>query len=276
MDVYILLFARYAHYSNNLKYKCHVRLLHCTISPSTELEDKNTFRLKVKAFDSSFTNEKELTFLIYAPTPEAKEKWLTHLQKVVQNIEAKRVFGASLLKCKEMPFFLKKLLAYLNNSVTDMSDDEFLRVNSGTTQIQKIKHDADSGKNVEFPSPSLAASLLKLYLRELPEALLAEMRCWFLELAGEEASTDSHKFYKLVIASLPRLQREILSELMRFFSDLTKKNPPNKITPRAVGITFGSNLFYGKGDVEPADLQLVNSATEYMVSHYSEFFDIPS
>eukprot|EP00026_Physarum_polycephalum_P003833 Phypoly_transcript_03849.p1 GENE.Phypoly_transcript_03849~~Phypoly_transcript_03849.p1 ORF type:complete len:698 (+),score=96.28 Phypoly_transcript_03849:77-2170(+) len=277
----ILLLARYAHYSNNLKYKCQVSLTHCTIFPTTELDDKNTFtfRIKVRDPDNSFNNEKEQAFLVYTSTAEAKDKWLTHLNKTVQNVEAKKVFGASLLKCKEMPPFLKKLLAYLNNSVTDMSDDEFLRVNSGTTQIQKIKQDADLGKNVEFPSPSLAASLLKLYLRELPEALLAELRCWFLELAseGQAPDGDSNKFYKMVISSLPRLQKEILTELMRFFSDLTKpKNPPNKISPRSIGITFGSNLFYGKGDVEPADLQLVSSATEYMVTHYSELFEPPS
>jgi hypothetical protein len=65
-----------------------------------------------------------------------------------------------------------------------MSEEELLRINGSNPQIQKIKQDADNGKsawmergreslinyffqgkNVQFSSPSVAASVLKLYLK---------------------------------------------------------------------------------------------------------------
>jgi len=160
--------------------------------------------------------------------------------------------------------------------VIDIGEEELFKANGHHIQIQKIKLDADTGKTVEFLNPTIAATLLKTYLRELPEALLAEMRCWFFELASEESSekNESIKLYRAVVSNLPSLQKEMLMELMRFFSNITKprNGVANKISPRSIGTTFGVHLFYGKGDAEPSDLQLINIATEYMINHFDEIF----
>ena len=135
-----------------------------------------------------------------------------------------------------------------------------------------------SGKNIEFPSPSLAASLLKLYLRELPEALLAEMRCWFLELAGEgiysfiSFTIISIFFFfssSICIQSFPLLfWIFLLSSLCFYFSNAIlqteRLNPANSIhlcmiLYCEVLVSFGFFLFVffdvkylQTGDIKPA------------------------
>jgi len=269
----ILLFARNSHYSNKLKYKRQVRLTYATLVNDPETEEKNAIKIVVRTLPESGNNyDQESSFLISFTSAEQKEKWVAHIQQVLRDIALKKVFGAPLSQSGEgMPRFLQKVLSYLYKA--DFSEENMSCVSGSDRNARKIKQDADSGRDIEFSSSVIAASVLKLYLRELPETIItSELRCWFLELAGPEANAEPvelNPLYRAVISQLPYPNKSTLKELIFCFSQIVNRN---KVTPHSFGEVFGGCLFYGKGTVEPAELQWSNNATEYMVQSYNELF----
>jgi len=112
-----VLLARYGHYSNSLKFNSHLRLNNCAVEADGSSvsifgsSDKLwSFRLKIReTSDITGLIEKEHAILISTTSSESKEKWLTMINKVIQNLENIRVFGATLTKYKEFPPFFKEI-----------------------------------------------------------------------------------------------------------------------------------------------------------------------
>jgi len=270
----MLLFARYLHYSNKLKYKCHVPLTYATLIPDPETEEKNAIKLIVKVLpESGNAIEHDCVFLIAFPSVEMKDKWIAQVKQVLHSVATKKVFGVSIMRTNVEPTFLRKLLSYL--STTEFNTGDMQLVNANELYAKKIKQDADSGKEIEFSSPLVAASVLKLYVRELPETIItSELRCWFLELAGPEANagqSELNRLYRAILSQLPSANRDTLKEIINCFHQIVNRNA-SKIDPYSFGKVYGASIFYGKGDVDPSELQWSINATEYMVKNYGDLF----
>ncbi|CAL8106476.1 unnamed protein product [Calicophoron daubneyi] len=90
------------------------------------------------------------------------------------------------------------------------------------------------------------ASLLKLYLRELPEGLIpADITQSFVEVLGETRNDKSACFSELerLITQLPAPNYTLLQHLCQFLYRVWGLRTINKMSSEALGIVFGPNVF---------------------------------
>ncbi|KAF9437456.1 hypothetical protein BGZ76_000662 [Entomortierella beljakovae] len=127
------------------------------------------------------------------------------------------------------------------------------RVPGSHASVQKLKKMFDSGKDIKLLSmeaidPNDIATLLKLYLRELPSPLLPAV---FLEQFQSVISTDRQVCHSLrgILLRLPRSNYVVLSFLCHHLSriaghsDKTKMNISNLAVVFAPTLSIGSILF---------------------------------
>ncbi|CAH8486855.1 unnamed protein product [Schistosoma turkestanicum] len=90
------------------------------------------------------------------------------------------------------------------------------------------------------------ASLLKLYLRELPEGLIPEnVTASFLKIYSEYGSKQDLYLIQLenLIAQLPVFNYTLLKHLCQFLHRVSVHQSENKMSTESLGIVFGPNVF---------------------------------
>lgn len=164
----------------------------------------------------------------------------------------RKVFGTSL---KEHLRITGKRIAYpLEISITALSQDGMLeeglfRVAASTTKVKRLKAAIDSGcfSHIiqEYKDVHILASLLKLYLRELPEPLLTfHLHKEWID-AAQVSENRRLEVVKNIISKLPQENRDNLAYLFQFLSKLTE-HPENKMSPSNIAIVLSPNLLWNK------------------------------
>ncbi|CAH8527364.1 unnamed protein product [Schistosoma haematobium] len=90
------------------------------------------------------------------------------------------------------------------------------------------------------------ASLLKLYLRELPEGLIPEnITALFLKIHSEYRSNQDAYLIQLenLVAQLPVVNYTLLKHLCQFLHRVSVYQSDNKMSIESLGIVFGPNVF---------------------------------
>lgn len=129
---------------------------------------------------------------------------------------------------------------------------------------------------LEYRDVHVIASVLKSYLRELPEPLLTYnlYNDW---LQASRLPTDELKLeaLKLVLQKLPMANYENLHYLIKFLSELSK-NPKNKMTSSNIAIVIAPNLLWSHNEVcngiDMTSATIVNSVVEMLVSNVDTLF----
>ncbi|KAL6708716.1 Rho GTPase activating protein [Coniothyrium glycines] len=87
------------------------------------------------------------------------------------------------------------------------------------------------------------ASLLKLYLRELPASILTrELHLDFLKVLEMDERSKKIQSFNVLVHKLPRTNFELLCQLSSFLIDIVENAAMNKMTVRNVGIVFAPTL----------------------------------
>ncbi|KAF7233386.1 hypothetical protein EG68_08404 [Paragonimus skrjabini miyazakii] len=120
------------------------------------------------------------------------------------------------------------------------------------------------------------ASLLKLYLRELPGGLIpAKVTPLFLETYYSYRDNRAACFSQLeqLIANLPAPNYTLLQHLCHFLYKIWNCRAENKMSAEALGIVFGPNVFRLNQNAETIhDQSTVNRIMTFMVEHATQLF----
>ncbi|CAH1976389.1 unnamed protein product [Acanthoscelides obtectus] len=209
------------------------------------------------------------------------EMLIPFLEHKIGNSPVRKVFGTSL---KEHLRITGKRLAYpLEICITalseyGLSEEGLFRVAASTTKVKRLKASIDSGCFValipEYRDAHVLASLLKLYLRELPEPLLTfHLHKEWLEAAQ---LPDNHRLevVKSIVQRLPQENKDNLSYLFQFLSKLTK-HPENKMTSSNLAIVMSPNLLWNKHEninVNIGNCVTVNTLIELFIKEVDVLF----
>ncbi|KAF9170786.1 hypothetical protein BGX21_008430 [Mortierella sp. AD011] len=177
-----------------------------------------------------------------------------------KGLAASPIFGAGLEDAVRMshipgtpmvPAVLFRCAEYLEAKGID--EVGLYRVPGSHASVQKLKKMFDSGKDIKLLTmdaidPNDIATLLKLYLRELPTPLLPAV---FLEQFQSVISTDRQVCHSLrgILLRLPRTNYVVLSFLCHHlsriagYSEKTKMNTSNLAVVFAPTLSIGSVLF---------------------------------
>ncbi|XP_056116594.1 rho GTPase-activating protein 18 isoform X2 [Rhinichthys klamathensis goyatoka] len=151
----------------------------------------------------------------------------------------------------KVPLILQQLISHIEEQGLDT--EGVLRIPGAATRVkaicQELEHKFYEGM---FPWESLkqhdAASLLKLFIRELPYPLLTvQYFNAFASVLKLPTKKQQLQALNLLVLLLPEPNRDTLKALMEFFHRVIDRKDRNKMTLNNVAVVMAPNIFMCKG-----------------------------
>ncbi|KAJ2156107.1 Rho-type gtpase-activating protein, partial [Coemansia sp. RSA 552] len=118
-------------------------------------------------------------------------------------------------------------------------------------------------------------SVLKQYLRDLPDPLMttATYRLWVQ--AANVAEPERQNVYRTIADSMPPAHRDTLRFLMLHLQRVAAHQAHNKMTTNNLSVVFAPNILHmGKDDVlqDMANMSEINKTVSYLIQHADEIW----
>lgn len=205
------------------------------------------------------------------------------LERVINDSAVKPVFGYPLeehlrVAGRTIAFPIELCVCTLHE--LGLNEEGLFRIAGGTSKVRRMKLSLDAGLfNVPLPRDyrdmHVVASVLKSYLRELPEPLLT-YRLYENFIAASRQPTEQMRLNALweTIHFLPKANFQNLRYIIKFLSALTQNQSTNKMTPSNLAIVIAPNLLWA-ADESTFDMNIttvVNCVVELLIKHADWFF----
>ncbi|KAL6069146.1 Protein fam13a [Balamuthia mandrillaris] len=175
-----------------------------------------------------------------------------------------------------VPVFVTKAISYLQNY---LKEEGLFRISGGVSDVNKVKERVDTMQEYELDDildPHTIASLLKLFFRELPEAVVPEhMNKRLLAATKLEDDKELQVEYlrAMLPGSLPADNAALLHTLFHFLAKVAKQEEFNKMGTSNLATVFGPNIIRdensGMLSASHADILTI---TELAIAHVDEVF----
>jgi len=245
--------------------------------PLIEQADPSTTKLVVK--------KKSKIGTIFRRTDSHKsrrESSITREASTTQPSAATKVFGVPLAQCAHrfkyggLPVVVAKTMTYLTESALQL--EGIFRISGNQTEVLALKKAFDEGQDVNIrtcSSPHVAAGLLKLYLRDLPEPLFTfRLYDIFMALYNTVQNEAVRLTYcKVIVDTLPVANRTLLFALLPFLASVMKFADVNKMAVHNIATVFGPNLLRSADDSAITMIQgtaAINAITCELIENYEE------
>ncbi|CAB3223977.1 unnamed protein product [Arctia plantaginis] len=205
------------------------------------------------------------------------------LEKFINDSSVKPVFGYPLeehlrVTGRTIAFPIELCVCTLHELA--LNEEGLFRIAGGTSKVRRLKLSLDAGLfNVPLPEAyrdmHVVASVLKCYLRELPEPLLT-YRLYETFMIASRQPTEQTRLNALweAIHLLPEANFQNLRYLIKFLSTLTQNQSTNKMTPSNLAIVIAPNLLWA-ADESTFDMNIttaVNCIVELLIKHADWFY----
>lgn len=182
------------------------------------------------------------------------EEWVRTLRRVI-GVPTSGVFGKSLMDTVTyeqrfgphlVPILVQKCVEFIKEHGLD--EEGIFRLPGQDNAVKQFRDAFDAGERPSFPSDTdvhTVASLLKLYLRELPEPVVPWTQYQdFLACTLQLDSRDAEGWGKLEkqISILPKTNYNLLSYVCRFLFEVQLHSNVNKMTVDNLATVMGINL----------------------------------
>ena len=217
---------------------------------------------------------------------ESIESAMPCLNKNIDNFPTRPVFGTPLEE--HLRVTNRKISAVLDECVTylrtyDFLDTEgLLRKTGGTAKTKHLKASLDAGVGTcayfctHQADPHTIASLLKMYLRELPEPLLTyDFFNEWMRAAQVEKPADRQVALFNVLDQLPPANFSNFRFLVEFLSDLKKYSEQNKMSASNIAIVVAPNILWpaGESGANATHTSLASRIVESFIENYQKYFN---
>ncbi|KAH8335470.1 hypothetical protein KR074_002763, partial [Drosophila pseudoananassae] len=215
---------------------------------------------------------------------------LARIQDTIQSTEKSR-FGTSLKEHltstnREISYIVELCCCCLLEH--GLEEEGLLRVGCASTKLRRMKHalEAQHVKTplpLDYQDPHVIGSILKLYLRELPEPLLTYgLYKDFIRIAERHSEAERKTEIKAILGKLPKENYANLRYLTRFLALVQQRSVHNKMSSQNLAIVMSPNMLWPRIDKSsnaPADyIGQVNSSSaaniivELLISQWDYFF----
>ncbi|KAM9393558.1 rho GTPase-activating protein 25 [Pholidichthys leucotaenia] len=193
-------------------------------------------------------------YVFMANSQSDMEEWVRILRRVI-GVPTSGVFGKSLMDTVTyeqrfgphmVPILVQKCVEFIKENGLD--EEGIFRLPGQDNAVKQFRDAFDAGERPSFPSDTdvhTVASLLKLYLRELPEPVVPWTQYQaFLDCTNMLDSNSKEGWEKLEkqIALLPRINYRLLSYVCRFLFEVQLHSKVNKMNVENLATVMGINL----------------------------------
>ncbi|XP_053383578.1 protein FAM13A-like [Mercenaria mercenaria] len=177
----------------------------------------------------------------------------------------------------KVPYIVKKICTYIEHH--GLEHEGIFRVNGSQRVVEKMRASFDLHGDANFEEDHdvmAVAGLLKLFLRELPESCIPEHLTKKFVIVQEENQRNAKECVsqlKVLLKELPEEHYDLLKHVIRFLVIVSCNEGENKMSPMALAIVFGPNLFRcGKGFVALKDQGSTNQIVYRFIVEYNSLF----
>ncbi|XP_022318828.2 rho GTPase-activating protein 24-like isoform X1 [Crassostrea virginica] len=217
------------------------------------------------------------TYLLWATSDEERQKWIKDIRRVMYSSFGGAIFGQSLEETmayehklgRKLPYLMEECVNFLTNNGLDV--EGIFRLPGRNLLIKELKERFDSAERVVFDSEEVdvhtVASLLKLYLRELPQSVIpADYYQKFMNIAlrfqSAQTPDDKHKAIfdlRENITDIPADNFNVLAFLCKFLALVSRNSEVNKMTVLNIATVFGPNIIRNVSEADSAELLMATA-----------------
>uniref|UniRef100_A0A8C4FBV9 Family with sequence similarity 13 member A n=1 Tax=Dicentrarchus labrax TaxID=13489 RepID=A0A8C4FBV9_DICLA len=190
-----------------------------------------------------------------------------------------KLFGVSLFEQQEkglvedgVPLVLRRMVDHLRKHA--LHQEGLFRVNGNVRAVETLKQRLESGEHVDLLSESdscTVASLLKQYLRDLPEGLLGSAVQQALIQCGDDVSWSDMRD---LLQQLPDIHHNLLRYLCHFLTLVECNHKENRMTAFNLATVFGPSVFHVAPGFEAIKEQnICNKIMVKLIQNYNNIFE---
>ncbi|XP_078106217.1 rho GTPase-activating protein 25 [Sander vitreus] len=194
-------------------------------------------------------------YVFLANSQSDMEEWVRTLRRVI-GVPTSGVFGKSLMDTVTyeqrfgphmVPILVQKCVEFIKEH--GLNEEGIFRLPGQDNAVKQFRDAFDAGERPSFPSDTdvhTVASLLKLYLRELPEPVVPWTQYQdFLDCTNnmpDISTTEGWEKLDKQIALLPKTNYNLLSYVCRFLFEVQLHSKVNKMNVENLATVMGINL----------------------------------
>ncbi|XP_056346617.1 protein FAM13A isoform X4 [Oenanthe melanoleuca] len=197
-----------------------------------------------------------------------------------------KVFGVSLVELQQqglskngIPIVVWNIVEYLTQH--GMTQEGLFRVNGSMKMVEQLRLQYERGEEVELVKDAdvySAASLLKLFLRELPDGIITSaLYPRFIQLYQDVSRNDTQKesYLKELLKELPDAHYCLLKYLCQFLIKVAEHHVENRMNLCSLATVFGPNCFHVPSGFEGMkEQEICNKIMIKMLENYSTLFEL--
>ncbi|XP_058694512.1 protein FAM13A isoform X3 [Poecile atricapillus] len=196
-----------------------------------------------------------------------------------------KVFGVSLLELQQqglskngIPIVVWNIVEYLTQH--GMTQEGLFRVNGSMKMVEQLRLQYERGEEVELVKDGdvySAASLLKLFLRELPDGIITSaLHPRFIQLYQDSRNDMPKESYlKELLKELPDAHYCLLKYLCQFLIKVAEHHVENRMNLCNLATVFGPNFFHVPSGFEGIkEQEICNKIMTKMLENYNTLFEL--
>uniref|UniRef100_A0A8D2D3R2 Family with sequence similarity 13 member A n=1 Tax=Sciurus vulgaris TaxID=55149 RepID=A0A8D2D3R2_SCIVU len=196
----------------------------------------------------------------------------------------KKLFGVSLQELQQqglmengVPSVVWSLVEYLTQH--GLTQEGLFRVNGNVKAVDRLRLQFESGARVELREDAdvcAAASLLKLFLRQLPGGVIpSTLHPRFIQLFKDGRCDAQENSLRDLIKELPDTHYCLLKYLCQFLTKVAKYHLQNRMHVHNLATVFGPNFFHVPTGLEGMKEQdLCNKIMAKILENYNTLFEV--
>ncbi|KAM7419416.1 hypothetical protein PAMA_016505 [Pampus argenteus] len=194
-----------------------------------------------------------------------------------------KLFGVSLFELREkglvedgVPLVVRRMVEHLSKHA--LQQEGLFRVNGNVRAVETLKQRLENGEDVDLSAESdtcTVASLLKRYLRDLPQGLVDSTVQQALIQHHQECGDDgSCSDMRDLIQQLPDVNHSLLRYLCHFLTLVECNHKDNRMTALNLATVFGPSVFHVAPGFEALkDQNICNKIMVKFIQNYSNIFE---
>ncbi|XP_043945933.1 protein FAM13A-like isoform X2 [Protopterus annectens] len=204
-----------------------------------------------------------------------------------QKQTAKKIFGVPLETLEQegqmqddIPFIVHDITEYLNEF--GLKQQGLFRVSGSVNKVKHLKEKYDQGNQVNLTKdgePESAASLLKLFLRELPKAVIPDNVHDNIIRTFQDNRNDTEECCQQIkqsLGCLPHVHYSLLEYLCKFLLKVSSYSDYNSMTLENLAKVFGPSIFFVPISPKSQEEQMLcNALLLHILQHTEIFFSEP-